>query len=64
MFQCILQVVDLLLSDGGLLQGRQSLDELVPLMIQVDRVAEFPDCIFEHVHQLPRNLSFSLLDLP
>ena len=64
LFQSILQVVNLLLGEGGSCQGKQSLDEPIPLMVGIDRVAEFPDRVLESPHHLPFSLSFFLLNLP
>ena len=64
LLQSILQVVNLLLGEGGSCQGKHSLDEPVPLMVWVDRVAKFLDRVLESVHQLPCNLPFFLLNFP
>ena len=45
-------------------QGKQSLDEPVPLVVWIDRVVEFPDRVLQSLHQLPCGLTFLLLNFP
>ena len=50
LLQSILQIVNLLLGEGGSSQGKQSLDEPIPLTVRIDRVNEFPDRVLESPH--------------